>query len=196
MKYSVASIFLWVSSFFVSYSQTTAPGYYVINNNDSVVVQIKIPTSIFGAEDFSKLLLKVEIVDSINGAKKFKPNEIKRFGFLYKEKNYTFFSKPTITKKNIRFLQPFITGPKTSIYWFHTVDQNGAPLGTFYTFEKEDGTYTFLSTGIRSLDKFRATLKEFYKENAEVQQLIDAKFQNRASINRDMMEIVQAVNKL
>lgn len=153
------------------------------------------PKSIFGV-DLSKLLLKVEIEDSLNGTKKFKPNDIKSFGFLYKEKNYTFFSKPTITENNFRFLQPFIAGPKTSVYWFHTLDQNGAHLGTFYTFEKEDGTYTFLSTGIRSLDRFRSTLKEFYKVNAEVQQLIDTKFQNRTAINRDMLEIVQAFNKL
>ncbi len=187
-------LFVLLTSFIYSYSQTTVPGYYVTKTNDTITAQIKIPKSIFGV-DLSKFFFKVEIVDSINGNKKFKPNDIKSFGFLYKEINYIFFSKPTITENNLRFLQPFIIGPKTSIYWFHTVDQNGIPLGTFYTFEKADGTYTFLSTGVLSLSKFRESLKEFYKDYLEVQQLIDKRFQNKPSIKHDIIEIVQAVNK-
>lgn len=194
MRYSILLFFLF-ALFCDSYAQTTAPGYYVTKTNDSVIAHIKIPKSIFGAEDFSKFLMKVEIVDSIKGTKKFKPDDIKGFGFLYNEKRYRFFSKPTITEKNIRFLQPFILGQKTSVYWFHTTDQNGAPLGTFYTLEKADGTYTFFSTAELNLSKFRASLKEFYKDYLEVQQLIDAKFQTRTSFKNDITELVQAVNK-
>ncbi|MEQ1797916.1 MAG: hypothetical protein ABL872_08180 [Lacibacter sp.] len=194
MKLYILFIF-FSASFYISYSQTTVPGYYVTNNNDSVDTQIKIPKSLFGT-DLSKLLLKVEIVDSINGTKKFKPKDIKGFGFTYKEKHYHFFSKPAITERNVRFLQPFIIGQKTSVYWFHTVDQNGIPLGTFYTFEKADGTYTFFSTGELSLSRFRASLKEFYKDYPEVQQLIDTKFQTKPSLKHDITEIVEAVNKL
>ena len=106
--------FLFLSSFCIAYAQSTVPGYYLSNNNDSIVTQIEIPRSLFGV-DLSKLLLKVEIVDSINGNQKFKPKDIKGFGFLYKEKNYIFFSKPTITENNFRFLEPFILGTKTSI---------------------------------------------------------------------------------
>lgn len=178
-----------------SYSQTTAPGYYVTKTNDSVIANIKMPKSIFGVDDFSKFIFKVEVVDSVNGTKKFKPEDIKGFEFLYNGKLYRFFSQPTITENNLRFLQPVILGQKTSLYKFQTVDQNGTPLGSFYTFEKADGTHTFLSTGIRSLAKFREVLKEFYKDNLEVQQLIDSKFQTRTSIQNDMIEIVQAVNK-
>ncbi len=188
-------VFFFLTVFGYSYSQTIASGYYVTKTNDTLTVQIKIPKSIFGSVDLSKFLFKVEVNDSISGAKKFKPEDIIGFGFLYNGEQYSFFSQPAITENNLRFLQPVILGQKTSLYQFHTVDQNGAPLGTFYTFEKADGTYTFLSTGIKSLNNFRDTLKEFYKDNLELQQLIETKFQTKTSIKSDIVEIVQAANK-
>jgi hypothetical protein len=194
MRYFILS-FLLVTFFGYSYSQTTVSGYYITKTNDTLTAQIQMPKSIFGSVDFSKFLFKVEAIDSISGDKKFKPVDIKGFGFLYNGETYRFFSQPTISENNLRFLQPVILGQKTSLYQFQTVDQNGAPLGTFYTFEKPDGTYTFLNTGIRSLDTFRDTLKEFYKDNLDLQQLIDTKFQSRTSIKSDIVEIVQTANK-
>jgi hypothetical protein len=194
MKHCIL-LFLLLTVIGYSYSQTTVLGYYVNKKNDTLRTEIKIPKSIFGSVDFSKFLFKVEVNDSISGAKKFKPEDIKSFWFLYNGENYRFFSKPTITQKNLRFLQPVILGQKTSLYQFQTADQNGNLLGTFYTFEKADGTYTFLNTGIRSLDKLKNTLREFYKDNLELQQLINSKFQTRMSIKNDIIKIVQTANK-
>jgi hypothetical protein len=188
-------LFFLLTCFGYSFSQTTVSGFYVTNANDTISAQIKLPKSIFGSVDLSKFLLKVEVVDSISGENKFKPDDIAGFGFLLNEEHYRFFSKPAITENNLRFLQPVILGQKTSLYQFQTVDQNGASLGTFYTFEKADGTYTFLITGIKNLNKYRDTLKEFYNDNLEVQQFIDTKFQTKTSIKTDITEIVQAVNK-
>jgi hypothetical protein len=148
MKKYVFVVF-WLTSIGFSYSQTTASGYYVTKTNDSIATQIKIPKSAFGSVDFSKFLLKVEVSDSVNGIKKFKPEDVSSFGFLFDGEQYRFFSRPTITQNNLRFLLPVVLGRKTSLYQFQTVNQNGAPLGTFYTFEKPDGTYAFLSTGIK-----------------------------------------------
>lgn len=194
MKKYVLVIF-WLTSVGYSYSQTTAPGYYVTKTNDSITTQIKIPKSAFGSVDFSKFLLKVEVSDSIKGIKKFKPEDISSFGFLFEGEQYRFYSRPTITQNNLRFLQPVVLGQKTSLYQFQTVNQNGAPLGTFYTFEKSDGTYMFLSTGIKNLDTFRETLREFYKDNPEVLQLIERKFQTRTAIKNDIIEIVRTANR-
>jgi hypothetical protein len=189
-------LFFLLTFFGYSFSQTSVSGFYVTNANDTISAQIKLPKSIFGSVDLSKFLLKVEVVDSISGENKFKPDDIAGFGFLFNEEHYRFFSKPAITENNLRFLQPVILGQKTSLYQFQTVDQNGATLGTFYTFEKADGTCTFLITGIKNLNKYRDTLKEFYNDNLEVQQFIDTKFQTKTSIKTDITEIVQAVNKL
>lgn len=162
--------------------------------NDTIFSQIKLPKSVFGSVDFSKFLFKVEVNDSISGDKKFKPEDIKSFGFMYKGENYRLFSRPTITENNLRFLEPVFLGQRTSLYQFQTLNQNGIPLGTFYTFEKADGTYTFLNTGIKNLDKFRQTLKAFYKDNLEVQKIIETTFQSRMSIEGDILKIVQTVN--
>lgn len=194
MRYSILLLSLLIAGY-CSYSQQTAPGFYISKANDTITTNIKIPSSLFGGADFSKFLFKVEVADSITGTEKFKPDDIKSFGFLYKEKQYRFFSKPAITKNNLRFLQPIILAQKTSVYQFQTVNQNGAPIGTFYTFEKEDGSYTFLTTGTKNLGKFRDALKEFYTDRPDVQQLIDTKFQTRNAIHQDITEIVQAVNK-
>lgn len=194
MKKYVLVIF-WLTSVGYSYSQTTAPGYYVTKTNDSITTQIKIPKSAFGSVDFSKFLLKVEVSDSIKGIKKFKPEDISSFGFLFEGEQYRFYSRPAITQNNLRFLQPVVLGQKTSLYHFQTVNQNGAPLGTFYTFEKSDGTYAFLSTGIKNLDTFREILREFYKDNPEVLQLIERKFQTRTAIKNDIIEIVRTANR-
>ena len=161
----------------------------------SPVIQIKIPKSIFGTVDFSKFLFKVEVNDGPDETKKLKPEDIKSFGFMYEEKAYQFFSKPTITENNLRFLEPLIIGKKTSLYQFQTVNQNGALLGTFFTFEKSDGTYLFLNTGIRNLEKFKSALKAFYKDNQKLQELIDTKFQLKKNAKIDITEIIQAANK-
>lgn len=194
MKHSIL-LFLFLTFMRHSYSQTTVSGYYVTKTNDTLSAQLKMPKSIFGSVDFSKFLFKVEVSDSNSETKKFKPGDIKCFWFLYNGENYRFFSKPTITQNNLRFLQPVILGRKTNLYEFQTVNQNGVPLGTFYTFEKADGIYTFLNTGIRNLDQFKETLKEFYKDNLELQKLINSKFQTRISIKNDILQIVQTANK-
>lgn len=188
-------LFIFFISYSYSYSQTKVPGYYVTKTNDTVSTHIKLPKSVFGSVDFSKFLFKVEVNDSISGDKKFRPEDIKGFGFIYNGVNYKLFSQPTITENNLRFLQPVILGQKTSLYQFQTVNQYGTPLGTFYTFEKADGTYAFLNTGIRNLDNYRETLKTFYSDNLEVQEIIDMKFQSRMSINGDIIKIVQTANK-
>ncbi len=50
-----------------------------------------------------------------------------------------------MSPKNLKFLKPVILGQKTSVYQLLTVNQNGAILGTFYTFENADGRFAFFS---------------------------------------------------
>jgi hypothetical protein len=196
MKFYLFLFFsLLLSSY--SYAQNTAAGFYVTTTNDTIPTQIKIPTSLFGSVDLSKLFFKVEILDSITqNSKKFKPGDIKGFGFVYKHISYSFFSQPTITKNNLRFLQALLLTPETNVYVFKTADENGRAIGTFYTFERKDGTYTFLSTGIKNLEKFKETLKEFYKDKAALQAIIDTKFTSRIAIERDIITIAKTANIL
>ncbi|WP_139316506.1 hypothetical protein [Algoriphagus marinus] len=187
-------LFLFFTFCNYSFAQTTAPGYYISLSNDSIPIQIKMPKSVFGSVDFSKFLFKVEVQDSNNNLKKFKPEDIKRFGFIYNGEVFSLFSKPIFTETTLRFLEPTVLGEKSSLYQFQTYDQNGAPLGTFYTLEKNDGTFAFVTTGLKSLDKFKNLLKEFYQESPDLLQLIDSRFKERKSIQADMIELVEAAN--
>ncbi len=194
MKYSFL-LFLLLTSFGYSFAQTTVSGSYVTKTNETISAKIVVPSSIFVAEDLSKLFFKVKIVDSVKGTLTLKPEDINSFEFLLNGKQYQFYAKPFNAKNNLRFLQSLVIGPKSSLYWAQTVNQNGAVVGTFYTFEKADGAYAFLINTMR-LDKFKTELKEFYKDNLQVQQLIDTKFQSKASLHNDVKEILQAVNKV
>lgn len=194
MKYAYL-LFLCLTSFCYSFAQNTVSGSYVTKTNNTINAKIIVPSSIFVAEDLSKLFFKVKIVDSIKGAITLKPEDINSFEFLLNGKQYQFYAKPFNAKNNLRFLQSLVIGPKSSLYWAQTVNQNGAVVGTFYTFEKADGTYAFLINTMR-LDKFKTELKEFYKDNLEVQQIIDAKFQSKAVLHSDIIEILQTVNRI
>ncbi len=194
MKYSFL-LLLWLTSFGYSFAQTTVSGSYVTKTNETIKANIVVPSSIFIAEDLSKLFFKVKVVDSIKGTLTLKPEDINSFEFLLNGKQHQFYAKPFNAKNNLRFLQAVAIGPKTSLYWAQTVNSNGAVVGTFYTFEKADGTYAFLINTMR-LDKFKTELKEFYKDNLQVQQLIDTKFQSKTALHNDVKEVVQAVNKI
>ena len=185
---------LLINSFSYTNAQKVASGYYVTNSNDTITTQIKLPNSIWGSLDFSKFLFKVDVIDTNNISNKLKPEDIKSFGFLFEGNTYRFFSQPTITKNNLRFLEALVLGKKTSIYKFETVNQNGVPLGTFYTFEKADGSHEFFNTGMRNLDKLKEALKVFYKDYGAVHELIDSKFKSRMSIKVDIIAIAQSVN--
>ncbi len=108
------------------------------------------------AEDLGKLLLKVEVIDSADESIKMKPGDIKAFGFILHNKNYSYFSKPTGTDKNLKFLQVLVLGNK----------------GTFYTFEKADATYTYLSTGLLRLQKVKVNKRILRTRNSIILQWI------------------------
>ncbi len=175
-------------------AQTIVPGYYITNSNDRMETKIKIPRSVFVAEDLGKLLLKVELIDTANEATKMKPGDIKAFGFVLNNKSYSYISKPTGTDKNLKFLQPLVLGNNTSLYFFETLDQNGRHQGSFYTFEKAGGAYTYLSTGLLRLQKVKEQLTDFYKSYSGMDSLINTKFKNRVDLQKDLIEIANEVN--
>jgi len=181
-----------------AYSQSPddIPGYYVTHKNDTVKAQIELPKSFFNKQKviLTEFLNKVEVMDSVKGTIKFKPGDIRSYGFTYNGTNYKFFS-PSCSKGFNKFLQAIILGKKTNLYTFQTIDANGYPLGAVYTLEKPDGTCVFFNIVERRLSIYKEKLKEFYKDDLELQQLIDKKFQNKIFIERNIKEMVEAANK-
>lgn len=192
MKYCY--LFLMLTVAFTKAQAATVPGYIVTLNNDTIAVQIKFSGGgIFGYNMNKKL----EVVDSSGTSKIFMPADIKAFGYTRKSKDYIYRTKP-IKDGSFYFLEPVVIGAKTNLYQYEITSAGGQGVQSstqeFYTFEKPDGTYLFM-TNYAALDTFNKKLKEFYKDNPYVQQLIDTKFQARRHIQRDIRSIIDAYNK-
>ena len=178
-----------------SLAQKTVSGYYITKNNDTIETEIKIRKGVFGqiTNDFTKSL---QVIDSSNKTLEFTPDDIKGYGFTNEGINYLFISKPTKNGSN-KFLAPVFIGSKSSLYQYGIFTQgSGGAFSSsqvFYTFEKADNTYLFLRNILNK--KFKSELKEFYKDNFEVQQLIDSKFNYWLELNDDLLLTLNTYNK-
>ena len=166
-------------------------GYIITLTGDTIFIKIKLPGS-FGGYNMNK---KVEIIDSSGVEKILTPNDIKGYGYTNKSKDYTYRVK-IIKDGSLYFLESIVVGQKASLYEYYvsTVVFNNSSTQEFYTFEKFDGTYLFM-TNYESLETFRIKLKLFYKESLDIQKQIDTKFNSRRYIQRDIKEILDAINK-
>jgi hypothetical protein len=176
------------------YSQSTAPGYYITRENDTIAAQIKIKKGVLGqiTDDFIE---EVVIVDSLKGSQKFTPADIKGYGISLKAGRYVFMSKP-VNDGSIKFLYPMFIGKQSSLYKYGIFTPGYGTAfpsqKTFYTFEKADGTFLFLRNIVNK--KFKTQVKEFYKDYPEAQPLIDAKLKYWLELEKDLKEILAAVN--
>ncbi len=176
-----------------TYSQTTIDGYYVSQKDDTIATKIRIRKGAFGqlTNDFLK---ELEIIDSQKGELKFTPSDIKSFGFSYEKNRRVYVSKPTKDGSH-KFLFPAFVGHKSSLY-LHGTQTTGSGLPTkqiFYTFEKADGSYLFLTNMLNK--KFRIAVKEFYKDSPQVQQVSDTKLNYWLDLDKDLIQILDAANK-
>jgi hypothetical protein len=178
-------------------------GYIVTLTNDTIPVQVKIKRGFMGAGG-SNLNKKVEIIDSSNEVKVLMPTDIKAYGFSNKSGEHIYVSKP-VENNLYYFLEPVIKGRYTSLYQYTSTGSiaTSNPVSggmtsiksvqEFYTFEKSDGTYLFM-TSYESLDNFRRKLGEFYKNKFEVLKLIDRQFESRRKIPDDVQLVVKLAN--
>ena len=188
---------LLIGAFNISIAQSTISGYYVNQSNDTINVQIKIPKTFLGIVQLSKFIDEFEVIDSSNAIQTFTAEDVKSFGFYYGGLTYNYYSKP-IKNGKLKFLQPVVIGPKSSIYEYSTITYGSygmSFLHVYYTLEKQDGTNLFVTNSI-SINKLKDQLKTFYQDNDAAQQLIEEKFQKRLDMFNDMKEVVKAVNKL
>ncbi|WP_026898324.1 hypothetical protein [Daejeonella oryzae] len=175
------------------YAQTKTLGYYITHENDTVVTQIKFPNGLLGQNNFTNL---IEVVDSSNAQKRFTPVDIKGYGYSADGRKYVFLSKP-VKDGSFRFLSPVFVGSKASLYQYGTsTSGSGYALPSqkiYYTFEKPDHRYLFLVG--QTTKKFKNELKEFFKDDPDVLQLIDEKLKYWLEMKKDLLEIMQTANK-
>lgn len=180
-------------TFLKSYSNNV-DGYIVTLNSDTVQAQIKLSGGFFFGIGSYDMYKQVQVLDSVGTVKVLTPKEIKAYGYTYKSRDYVYRVKQ-IEDGSYYFLEPVITGNRTSLYRYTVIRGGGkyATMEEYYTFEKSGGSYLFLKS-FDGLDTFKAALKGFYSDNSEVQQLIEKKFSARRKIQKDIQDIVVAVN--
>ncbi len=192
MKYFIFTIVTMLTIVRVN-AQSITKGYYITQENDTVVTQIKFPKGFFGQNNFTNM---IEVVDSVNAKKRFTPADIKGYGYSAEGYKYVFLSKP-VKDGSYKFLSPVFIGPKASLYQYGIYTSgSGSALPSqqvFYTFEKPDNNYLFLVG--RTTKKFKNELKEFFKDNPDVLRLIDDKLKYWLEMKKDLLEIMQTVNK-
>lgn len=175
----------------------TVPGYIVTLKNDTVAGQIKIPKQPFLSFNPNKAFKSVEMTDSSGSTRIYTANDIKAVGYTLREKEYILRAKP-VKDGSLSFLTPVIQGRNTTLYQFEITSGGGqnvqASTQEFYTFEKADSTYLFL-TNYASLQTLSAELKSFYKDYPAALVLIDEKFTARRKIQEDIREVIAIVNR-
>lgn len=189
----ISWVFIFICSAYYANAQSTLPGYYISLDNDTITSQIRIKKGMAGqlTNDFTE---KVEVADSLKGLIKFLPEDIKGYGFSYNGHQYAFASKP-VKDGSKKFLSPLYIGPRSSLYVYGSQTTGGVSVSSkqvYYTFEKSDNTCLFLRNILNN--KFRSQLKEFYKDNAAVQQLIDTKLRYWLDLDKDLIEIMRKAN--
>jgi hypothetical protein len=172
----------------------TSGDYIILNNNDTVSIQVKVPKELFGDINFDKLYKEVKVLDSTGTVKVFKPTDIKGFHLTIDSKDYEFFAKP-VEGGTYKFLLPVIIGDSVSLYQY-TVSRSYnkmISIEEFYTFEKPSGEYLFL-TNYDKLKTFQVMLKSFFRDKPAIHEFINMRFQTRRDIQYDIKAIISRLN--
>jgi hypothetical protein len=166
-------------------------GYIISQNNDTLSRQVQVEADIFGQFNEIKLYHEVDILDEKGNLQTLSPADIKGFGFSYKDKQYSFISKPMGASGRLLFVEPLISGRKATLYLYKELSYMTNEY--HFTLEKQDGTYLSLSD-FSSLETFREKLKSFFVDNKDALSLIDNSFRSHSRIEKDMTKVVQEVN--
>jgi hypothetical protein len=172
-----------------------ADGYILLPNNDTVRVTIKLPGGLFGGYNINK---KLEVVDSSDKVTEYTPADLKGFGYTDKKGLHNYRTKPIQDSVGhpVYFLEVEVDGPTARVYSYWVLVGAGTMQSTeiYYTFEKADGSVLFLKN-FDKLSTLQDKLKAFFANTPALQQFVDARFQERRHIQRDIKEIAEEVNK-
>jgi hypothetical protein len=166
-------------------------GYIISQRDDTVSTTLAVYVDAFGHLNESKLNHGVELPDSSGNLLNLTPDDIKGFGFSFKEKEYAFVSRPVDPEGHQMFVKPLICGPNTTLYCYTQLYYTRSE--EHFTFEKQDGTYICISS-FSEPEKIREALKSFFRENEETVTFLDNCFRKRSTIQKDVEGVVNEVN--
>lgn len=166
-------------------------GYYITLAGDTVKTKINLPK--FLGQVNTAMFAKIGTFDSAkDNRKSFKPDEIRGFGFIYKNEQHDFVTKTFDGKPE--FFEFRRRGPKLTLY--SRLISSGGGQNTYTTIEcvieRPDGTFVSLP-GTNSTKRTKNTLKEFFTDSAIVQR-IDGSFNERYNLEEDTVKLVDDIN--
>jgi hypothetical protein len=166
-------------------------GYIISERDDTVSTTLAIHVDALGRLNEAKLNHTVELPDSSGNYLNLTPDDIKGFGFSFKNKKYAYVSKPIDPEGHLMFVQPVVTGPNTTLFCYTQLYHQQSE--DHFTFEKQDGSYICISS-FSPPDQIREELRSFFRENQETLSVINSCFQKRSSLLKDIDRVVREVN--
>jgi hypothetical protein len=193
----LSKVLLLIPIFFLILSKNSqasskiVKGYIISQTNDTLYRQIQVEADIFGQFNEIKLYHEVMILNENGLLQLMTPADIKGFGFNYKDKQYSFISKPLDKNGKSLFVEPLITGKRAQLYLYKELSYMTNEYR--FTVEKQDGTFLRLSD-FASLENFRQQLKSFFGDDKDAISLIESSFRAHSKIEKDISNVVRQVN--
>jgi hypothetical protein len=168
----VLTVFLF--SFYGIAADEYTNGIYVTNNSDTFACKILIPKD-FGRFNETYLFSKVTLLDSAGKKKKYSPNDISGYAFIYQNKKYVYVSKQVENDGERLFLWPLNLGKKINEYYHYTINSanlNKGSMGAIsevYVLENTETTETIsLLRGGTLTDNYQAQMRRFFENDKKL----------------------------
>jgi hypothetical protein len=159
-------------------SDEYASGYFINKNNDTLLCKILIPKD-FGKFNGLALFSKVTILDSGGNKKKYTPNDINGYGFVYNSKTYIYVSRQVEDNGAIMFVWPIKVGKSVNEYCYYRsnsddLDKSGmASPDKIYVLENaETNEMACITRGGSVLNTYMQQLRRFFENDKRLMKLL------------------------
>jgi hypothetical protein len=172
-------------------------GIYVTNNNVTYHCKILIPKD-FGRFNEVYLFSKVTIMDSLGNIKKYSPNDISGYAFIYHAKKYSYVSKQVEDDGTKLFLWPLNLGKKINEYYHYSVNSANLDKGSMgevtevYILENAETKETIsLLRGGSLTENYKSQMRRFFENDKQLLTLLAKDVKNF----HDISQFVKDANK-
>jgi hypothetical protein len=139
----------------------------------------------------------VTILDSANRKVKFKPGQIKGYGFIYRSKKYIYISKVVDDENHAVFVWPMEMGKRVNEYYYYTSNAHDPGKGGMggmeevYVLENDAHEVIAITQGGSLINGYKGQLRKFFEEDKPVLRLIP----DIVKEFHDITKLVKAANE-
>jgi hypothetical protein len=152
----------------------------------------------FGRFNEVYLFSKVTIMDSMGNIKKYTPNDISGYAFIYQNKKYSYVSKQVEDDGTRLFLWPLHLGKKINEYYHYTINSANLDKGSMgavsevYVLEIADTKETVsLLQGGSLTENYKSQMRRFFENDKALLTLLAKDIKNY----HDISQFVKDANK-